>query len=324
MLTRHQAAEMLASFDRVLILCHRNPDGDTLGSGFALCRAFLNQGKKARVFCNDPIPEKFSYMIPEQQEDFVPLHVVSVDVADPALLGPNTEQMIAPYSPIELSVDHHPTHKQFAQELFLEADSASCCEIVRELLREMGWEIDAGIANCLYTGLSTDTGCFKFSNTTPRTHRIAAEMIEMGADHTRINKVMFDTVTFNELELEQLALEKMWMSDDQKIAVLTITTDMLRQTGVSEAQLDRITALTRKISGVEVGITIKQRGEVDYKVSVRTAETISASKICEHFGGGGHARAAGCQFDLSDPIVIREKLVEAVYKTAEEERCAGQ
>ena len=208
MLTRHQAAEMLASFDRVLILCHRNPDGDTLGSGFALCRAFLNQGKKARVFCNDPIPEKFSYMIPEQQEDFVPLHVVSVDVADPALLGPNTEQMIAPYSPIELSVDHHPTHKQFAQELFLEADSASCCEIVRELLREMGWEIDAGIANCLYTGLSTDTGCFKFSNTTPRTHRIAAEMIEMGADHTRINKVMFDTVTFNELELEQLALEK--------------------------------------------------------------------------------------------------------------------
>ena len=314
MLTRHQAAQMLASFDRVLILCHRNPDGDTLGSGFGLCRALLRQGKKARVFCNDPIPDKFGYMIPKQ-EDFVPLHVVSVDVADPALLGPNTEKLLASLPPVELSIDHHPTHKQFAENLYLEADSASCCEIVCELLREMGWEIDQGIADCLYTGLSTDTGCFRFSNTSPRTHRIAAEMIEMGADHTRINKVMFDTVTFAELELEQLALEKMWMSDDHKIAVLTITTDMLRQTGVSETQLDRITALTRKISGVEVGITIKQRGENDFKVSVRTAETISASDICANFGGGGHARAAGCQFDLSDPVLIREKLVEAVRKS---------
>ena len=321
MLTRKQAAQMLAALDRVLILCHRNPDGDTLGSGFALCRAFLNQGKKARVFCNDPIPDKFGYMVLEQ-EDFVPLHVISVDVADPALLGPNTEKQLASLPPVEVSIDHHPTHKQFAQALYLEADSASCCEIVRELLREMGWEIDKGIADCLYTGLATDTGCFKFSNTSPRTHRIAAEMIELGADHTRINKVMFDTVTFAELALEQLALEQMWMSDDHKIAVLTITTDMLRQTGASEAELDRITALTRKISGVEIGITIKQRGEADYKVSLRTGETVSAADICANFGGGGHARAAGCQFTLDDPVEIREKLVEAVYKTVGEE--AGQ
>ncbi len=322
MLTLQQTAQELLSFEDVLILCHRNPDGDTLGSGYALCRAYLEHGVRARVFCSDEVPEKFHYLsdgIP--QTEFTPRHILSVDVADPGLLGEKALNLVASLHP-ELSIDHHPTHRQFADEIYVEANSASCCEIIRVLLEEMGWEITPSIASCLYTGIATDTGCFKFSNTSPRTHRIAAEMIEKGADYISINKVMFDTLTFPELALERLALEKMWMSEDGSIAVMTITTDMLHKTSVSESELDRITSFTRKIKGVEIGITIKQRGPEDFKVSVRTGESRSAADICAVFGGGGHARAAGCQFNEADPVHIREQLLQAVRDT-DPEVCHG-
>ncbi len=323
MLTLQQTAQELLSFEDVLILCHRNPDGDTLGSGYALCRAYLEHGVRARVFCSDEVPEKFHYLsdgIP--QTEFTPRHILSVDVADPGLLGEKTLNLVASLHPVELSIDHHPTHRQFADEIYVEANSASCCEIIRVLLEEMGWEVTPSIASCLYTGIATDTGCFKFSNTSPRTHRIAAEMIEKGADYIPINKVMFDTLTFPELALERLALEKMWMSEDGSIAVMTITTDMLHKTSVSESELDRITSFTRKIKGVEIGITIKQRGPEDFKVSVRTGESRSAADICAVFGGGGHARAAGCQFNEADPVHIREQLLQAVRDT-DPEVCHG-
>lgn len=313
MLTRKQAAEMLLGLDDLLILCHRNPDGDTLGSGFALCRAFLEQGRRARVFCQDSVPDKFSYMLPEMP-DFTPKAVISVDIADAALLGPRTEEQVALYGPVALSIDHHPSHRQFAEKLYLEGDSASCCEIIFTLLEEMGWPVSRPVADCLYTGVATDTGCFKFSNTSPRTHRIAAELIEKGADYVTINKVMFDTKTFEDLKLERLALDRLWMSADGKIAVMTITKGMMDEAGVDETGLDAITSLPRKIEGVEVGITLKQRGVSEFKVSVRTGETTSASDICAHFGGGGHARAAGCQFEGIAPDDIREKMVEAAYK----------
>lgn len=323
MLTLQQTAQELLSFEDVLILCHRNPDGDTLGSGYALCRAYLEHGVRARVFCSDEVPEKFHYLsdgIP--QTEFTPRHILSVDVADPGLLGEKTLNLVASLHPVELSIDHHPTHRQFADEIYVEANSASCCEIIRVLLEEMGWEVTPSIASCLYTGIATDTGCFKFSNTSPRTHRIAAEMIEKGADYIPINKVMFDTLTFPELALERLALEKMWMSEDGSIAVMTITTDMLHKTSVSESELDRITSFTRKIKGVEIGITIKQRGPEEFKVSVRTGESRSAADICAVFGGGGHARAAGCQFNEADPVHIREQLLQAVRDT-DPEVCHG-
>ena len=323
MLTLQQTAQELLSFEDVLILCHRNPDGDTLGSGYALCRAYLEHGVRARVFCSDEVPEKFHYLsdgIP--QTEFTPRHILSVDVADPGLLGEKALNLVASLHPVELSIDHHPTHRQFADEIYVEANSASCCEIIRVLFEEMGWEVTPSIASCLYTGIATDTGCFKFSNTSPRTHRIAAEMIEKGADYIPINKVMFDTLTFPELALERLALEKMWMSEDGSIAVMTITTDMLHKTSVSESELDRITSFTRKIKGVEIGITIKQRGPEEFKVSVRTGESRSAADICAVFGGGGHARAAGCQFNEADPVHIREQLLQAVRDT-DPEVCHG-
>ena len=217
MLTKTEAAQKLLALDDVLILCHRNPDGDTLGSGFALARALLNKGRRARVFCHDAVPEKFAYMVPEMP-DFEPKTVISVDVADFALFGERTEAQIARYGPVALAIDHHPSHRQFAEELYLEGDSASCCEIIWGLLKERKdeWQLDAAIASCLYTGVATDTGCFKFSNTSPRTHRTAAELMELGADYVSINKVMFDTKTFEDLKLERLALDRLWMSADGK------------------------------------------------------------------------------------------------------------
>ena len=118
MLTLQQTAQELLSFEDVLILCHRNPDGDTLGSGYALCRAYLEHGVRARVFCSDEVPEKFHYLsdgIP--QTEFTPRHILSVDVADPGLLGEKALNLVASLHPVELSIDHHPTHRQFADEI---------------------------------------------------------------------------------------------------------------------------------------------------------------------------------------------------------------
>ena len=128
MLTKTEAAQKLLALEDVLILCHRNPDGDTLGSGFALARTLLNKGRRTRVFCHDAVPEKFAYMVPEMP-DFEPKTVISVDVADFALFGERTEAQIARYGPVALAIAHHPSHRPFAEELYLEGDSASCCEI---------------------------------------------------------------------------------------------------------------------------------------------------------------------------------------------------
>jgi phosphoesterase RecJ-like protein len=310
MMTLSETAALLRSYDKVLILSHRNPDGDTLGSATALCRAYLDMGKQARIFCHDAVPDKFAYLLPEMP-DFTPDVIVSVDVADAALLGERTMALLDGRT-VALAIDHHPTHRLFAEKLYLEGTSASCCEIIWELLVEMGCPITKEIADCLYTGVATDTGCFKFSNTSPRTHKIAAELMEAGADYVAINKVMFDTKTFPELKLEQLALENLYLSEDGKIAILTITTDMLQKTGMAETGLDAITTLPRQIEGVEAGVTIKQRAESEFKVSLRTGETLDASHICGKFGGGGHARAAGCQFDGLCPEEIRRQLLDAI------------
>ena len=289
------AAGLLREKDNILILTHRNPDGDTLGSGFALLRALKNMGKRVRLQNNDPIPKKYDYLyVGIESDEFDPDFVVSVDVAERRLLGDDLNEKYG--DKVDLSVDHHESSRLFAKETYCEQDSASCCELIYLLVEAMGTPVTKEIADCIYTGMSTDTGCFKYSNVTPRTHEIAARLIEAGADHSRINVRMFETKTMGDFMLQKMCLDTLEVFGDGKVAVISVTKDMLSECGVDKSALDAIKPLTRQIEGVEIGITVKEESDGKAGVSVRTGENFDAAAICAHFGGGGHVRAAGCEF----------------------------
>ena len=285
-------AEFLKNNNNFLILVHGHPDGDTLGCGLALKEALLTVGKTCRVCCGDTVPEKFGYMGTVDTDDFTPDTIVAVDVADTKLLGKDFEEKYG--DEINLCIDHHGSNRLYAQRTLLDSSAAAACEIILQIIRELGVTVTKSIADCIYTGLSTDTGCFRYSNVTPRTMRMAADMIEAGAENAKINTIMFETKTKTYVALERLALEGMKMYFDDKCAFITITQEMFRKTGSDESEVDAIAALPRQIEGVLVGITMREKPDGTYKVSMRSGESVDVSEICAEMDGGGHPRAAGC------------------------------
>lgn len=291
-----QAVTELKNADNILILTHMNPDGDTLGSGFALLRALRKMGKKVKLLNGDRISTKYNYLFENlHHEDFEEEYIVSVDVAEKKLLG---EALSEKYGErVNLSIDHHEASRRFAKMTCCEPDSASCCEIIYLVIKGLGVPIDKEIADCIYTGCSTDTGCFRYSNVTERTHLIAAELIGAGADHSRINTKMFEMKSMNNIMLETMCLSTLSFYAEARVAVISVTQEMFRKTGTDKSALDAIKPVTRQIEGVKAGVTLREDADGKISVSLRTDEDVDAASICAHFGGGGHVRAAGCEFN---------------------------
>lgn len=290
-----QATEFLRANDDYLILMHASPDGDTLGCGFALCGALQRIGKHARAVCPDEIPNKFSYLTEAAvEQDFEAKTVICVDVADTKLLGSMKEVG----DTAKLSIDHHDVNKEYAEMTLLRPECAAACELVYEVIMELGVSIDCALANCLYTGIATDTGCFKFSNTTPQTHMYAADMIRFGAEYTRINYIHFDLKTQGRIKLEQEVLNNIRYFEDGRVALISVPLSLINSLpDVDSDDVGALANIPRQIEGVDIGICVKERDPGFFKVSLRTSPLVSASEICEKFGGGGHIRAAGCSFN---------------------------
>lgn len=290
-----KCAGLLREKDNILILTHAHPDGDTLGCGFALCRALLKKGKKARVICADDIPAKYAYLYKDiTMPEFEPEYIVAVDVATENLLGSLADTYAGK---IDLCIDHHGSNTEYAEHLLLNADAAAAAETVFKVIKAMRVKIDKGIADCLYTGLTTDTGCFRYASTTSNTYRAAAELIDLGADNGRINRVMFETKTKTYAALERLAIEGMRFYEKERVCVITVTQEMYRLSGSSEEETEAIAPLTRQTEGVEIGLTIREKADGKCKCSIRTYESVDASKLAACFGGGGHKQAAACKFE---------------------------
>lgn len=308
-LSINETAAFLREHNRYLIITHASPDGDTLGSGFGLWYALHSLGKQARVVCSDEIPQKFSYLLQNYKDEaFEPETIVAVDLAAEQLFG----ERLRPYADqVDLCIDHHPSNTRYAKRLLLDPGSAATCEIMLDVVEAMEAALDQDIARCLYTGLSTDTGCFKYSNVSPRTHRSAARLMETGIDCAAINRLMFDTKTQNRLKLERMVLERIEYYFDGRLALIAVTQEMLRKSGVPESETEGIASLPRQIEGVDVGVMLKEKENGGYKVSLRTSESVNASEICSMLGGGGHMRAAGCFIPL--PLEeAKQRLLEAV------------
>ena len=306
-----KCAELLKAQDNILILTHAHPDGDTLGAGFGLCRALLALGKKARVICADEIPDKyFSVFEKPEMPEFKEDYVVAVDIATPNLLGDICEEF---ENKIDLCIDHHRSNSDYAENLLLDVEAAAVCETVFEVVKALGVKVDKDMADCLFTGLTTDTGCFKYASTSANSFAVASELVALGADNGKINRIMFETKTKTYAAIESLALEGMQFFCNDRVCVITITRDMYKKTGAKEHETDAIAPLTRQIEGVEIGLTLREKENGECKCSIRTLESVDASKLAAIFGGGGHKQASACRFDCS----VEEAKAQIIEKCEE-------
>ena len=286
-----QTAELLLANDDFAVICHASPDGDTLGGAYALCGALQRIGKRAKVILPEKASSRFNYLLSGiEEQDFSEKFVVTVDAADSALLGEYEEK----YKNPDLCIDHHVSNTGYAKKLLLDSDAAAACEVVFKLIKLLGENaMSADIAACLYTGISTDTGCFKFSNTSADSHRLTAELMEYGFDCASLNYLLFEMRTKERIALECIALESIEMHFDGRCAVISLSSEAIG--AADDEDMNAISALSRQIEGVEVGVTLKQKEENVWKASVRTKSYMNAQVICANFGGGGHQRAAGCK-----------------------------
>ncbi len=318
-LNLRQTAKYLKKHNNYVILTHSSPDGDTLGSAYALYYALNEIGKAACVLCPDVIPQKYSYFA--RKTDLISkqdMTVIAVDVADTSLLGPLKEDFC---DKVNLCIDHHISNTRYAENIYLDANAAATAQCIYELLSVMKVNINDITAKAIYTGIATDTGCFKYSNVTTETHLIAAQLHEYNIDAPEINRLMFDTKSKKLLKLEKMVLEGAEFHFNDECIVLTVTAEMQEKTGCSGTELEGIAVISRSVEGVKAGITIKQSGDDEFKVSLRTYPPLDASEICKALGGGGHKGAAGASVNGSIDEV-KQRVLEAV-KLALEEANAG-
>lgn len=310
-----KAWKLISEWDNIHILTHKNPDGDTLGSAFSLVNLLRKIGKKANVYCHDGFPQRYQFMYEGYAEqNFVCEHIISVDLADEGILGDNLSSY---KGRIELSIDHHISNTGYAQYTLLNASASSACEVLFRLYTDNKQELNKIIATCLYTGMATDTGCFRYANTTRECHRAAASLMDYDVEFALINRKMFEIKSKARIKVEQYLMTNLEYYFGDKVSLIAITRDVIDNSHIEEAEFDGLASLTLQTEGVEVGVTIKQKDTNAFKVSMRSADYVDVSSICQQFGGGGHVKAAGCLIngELSE---VKQKLLNAIEKVLEE------
>ena len=309
-MTRNECAQFLLRHDNYCILTHARPDGDTIGSATALCVALRQLGKNAHVLENgeaSPFLTRclLGLTVKEPDEDDT---LICVDVASPHLL-PGEHQQYLPR--LALRIDHHFSAVSFTAEELVDSASAACGEIIYDLLCEMGAEMTKDIAWRLYIAVTTDTGCFRYSNTTAHTYRVAAACADTGADLYPITQELFDTTSISELKLQNWMVEHAQFLCGGKAAVCAIPKSM--EENVSKEDLEGISGFLRSIEGVKISATLREI-EGGSKVSIRAVPGFDASEVARQFGGGGHKGAAGAT--LAMPMNIAVGVVGGALKNA--------
>ena len=297
----------LSAADGITILTHVHPDGDTLGCAFALKRLLEKQGKTVRVNCDSEISPRYRFLSDGRELlDDEPLDtVVCVDIATPALAGK--------YAPLAekayIVIDHHLSNPGYGKYNLVDPQAAACGEIILKLADELGG-LDSRIAEDLYTAVSTDTGCFVYSNTTADTHIAAARLISAGADAAKLNKLLFRTKSHAAFELERRSLDSLEYFYDGSVTCMRLELDWIRELHACEDDIEGISSIPARIEGVKAAVTFRCVEEGRYKVSLRTNGEVNGADVCRMFGGGGHKNAAGCTM-LGDYESVKSRMVAA-------------
>ena len=307
-----EIASILLQNDNYIIINHNKPDGDAVGSAAALCLGLRALGKRASVWKNPETTPKFMPWIAGLETEEVPAgaYLITVDTAAENMFPKNGDAFLGQ---VALAIDHHPSNSGYAGLFHVNAGAAACGEIILDLLLELlgPGQISREMADALYLALCTDTGCFQYSNVTPKTLRSAALLKELGAEAYQTNKIMYGTRSIARLRLEAALTESAEFYAGGIVCVTTITREMRQRLNASEDDVGALSGFPRDIEGVLVGVMIKEQPDGSAKVSLRTETGYNASEICSTLGGGGHAAAAGVTLMVS-PAEAKEKILAAI------------
>lgn len=321
-LTLDEATDLLCNKDNILILFHVHPDGDAVGSAFALRKLLSHVGKRAWCISADEVPERLYFAmegvqdsaLPESiPEDFVPELVVSVDTASPSQLGALYEVY---KDKIDLMIDHHGKGTSYAPYYVL-PEASSCGEVLYDLLmaiaRRYGCLLPDEANSLVYMALSSDTGCFRYNNVKPSTHKLAAILIESGVPSADINHKLFGIKTLKQMQVEHAGFERMNLYDGGRLAIITFPYDLKKQYGAEDEHLETLIDVARCVKGVEVAAAIRQPTEENrFRVSMRSSTDFDVSQVCAMYGGGGHVRASGCTLNADSILTAEMTIVTAV------------
>jgi phosphoesterase RecJ-like protein len=319
-----EAATFICERDDFLIVSHVQPDGDAISSTVAAGWILEKLGKKFTMLNEGPVPSRLRFLWksteiytvddnpPERQYH----NIICVDCADYARVG-RTNQWFAPDAEL-LNIDHHPTNDGFGLVNLMKYHAAATAEILFELLDELGLGLDMDIATAIYTGLLTDTGGFRYSNTSPQVMAMASRLLEVGVNGPELAEILLERMTRGQVRIIQRGLSRLSFSSDQQISWLWVNSEDMEETGTTNEDLEGLVNYPRNVEGVEVGLLFKQNGQESVKVSLRSAGRVNVAAVAQHFGGGGHVRAAGCR--LTDPLPeVINQVVEAVQKALDDE-----
>jgi bifunctional oligoribonuclease and PAP phosphatase NrnA len=301
-------ADALRSHDRFLLVTHENPDGDALGSLLATKLALDALGKDSRMYLygDAPLPREYAFMdlralLRRPPADASERVLVALDCANEQRLGPNTD--LLEQAPLTLDIDHHHDNSRFGDLNLVVGDASSTGEVLRDLFRELGVELTPRIAESLYIALVTDTGRFQYTNTTPKALRLAAELVEAGADVHRVFQDVYESVEFAKLKLLARALERAQIYEGGRLVVSYLLRGDFTELNVAEAYSEGIIDYLRAVDGAEMAALIREpprREGPIRRVSLRASnDELDVSAIARKSSGGGHRQAAGFSSDAS-------------------------
>src|SRR6266581_6991364 len=318
-------AEALRAHDRFVVVTHENPDGDALGSLLAMTLALRQLGKDVVMYLagDGPLPHEYAFMqldglVRELPEDMEERTLVAVDCAKADRMGPDT-------TPIDraefvIDIDHHHDNTRFGDLNLIVADASSTGEVLRDVFGELGVELTPEIAEPLYIALVTDTGRFQYTSTTPKSYRLAAELVEAGADVHRIFRRVYETVQFAKLKLLARALERAQIYDGGRLVVSYLLRSDFTDIGAAEAYSEGIIDYLRAVEGADMAALIREPRDGPRRISLRASnDELDVSAIARKSGGGGHRQAAGFSSDDSieeiTEFIKREFLASAPTRT---------
>ncbi len=307
--------EKLKDAPRISILMHRRPDGDAVGSATALGEALCMLGKKVTLHCSDPIGDKYCHLLTDgtPMGDTVEGLVVCVDLATPEMAETFSEAASA----ADIVIDHHASNKGYGALCLVRPEAASCTEVLYDIITELG-VFSPAIALSLYVGLATDSGCFKYENTTAHTHLVAAKVMqEGGLSVGEINRKLFIEMTPAEFAIRAMAQENITSFADGKVQIMFLTREMMQKAGAGDSEMESLPSLPMQIAGTVVSACVKENADEKYKVSMRSDGSVDVSALCALFGGGGHKAAAGCTLS-GTPEAVLQQLKDAMLSAVVE------
>ncbi len=317
-ITLREIAELIKTKNNILVAVHERPDGDCIGSAFALKYAFAD--KNIKVVCSDAIPERLAFLcdtkdvsLPDDVSDYF---IIAVDCASAQLMG---KGLCSLADKVDLKIDHHATGKEYATLEYTDSTAGAAGEIVFEIIKLAG-AMNKRCADALYAAVSSDTGGFRYANTSATTLRRAAEIVEAGADSVYINSMLYENKGRGEIRATLEALRNLKYYFEGRVAITGFSNEAKKRENITDDDLGCVSSLPREIEGVDLGVVIKEREDAPgvYKISTRSNDRVDCTKICSAFGGGGHLRAAGASLEADNFEDAVEKIVSVIGEVINE------